>query len=60
MEQCMAMWEQGVNNEGGFTALLLRITTQEEAKNRDQYKETESETTTKRAARAKRLATEGA
>eukprot|EP00972_Heterocapsa_arctica_P096896 14295259-Heterocapsa_arctica.AAC.1 len=60
MEQRMAMWEQGVRNEDGFTALLYRINTQEEANNWDNDKETEGETRSKRVARAKRLATEGA
>eukprot|EP00972_Heterocapsa_arctica_P081680 12039230-Heterocapsa_arctica.AAC.1 len=44
----------------GLRTLLHRINLQEEAKNRDNDKETESEKRSKRAARAKRLATEGA
>eukprot|EP00972_Heterocapsa_arctica_P104740 15436361-Heterocapsa_arctica.AAC.1 len=60
IEQRMASWEQRLRNEEGFTALTYRINTQEEAKNRDHIKETESEKRSKRIARAKRLATEGA
>eukprot|EP00972_Heterocapsa_arctica_P101784 14995469-Heterocapsa_arctica.AAC.1 len=39
----MAAWEHGLRNEEGFTTLLYRIYTQEEAKTRDHVKETESE-----------------
>eukprot|EP00972_Heterocapsa_arctica_P027030 3975261-Heterocapsa_arctica.AAC.1 len=56
----MAAWEHGLRNEEGFTNLFYRSHTQEEAKTRDNTKETESEQITKRAARAKRLAAEGA
>eukprot|EP00972_Heterocapsa_arctica_P084509 12448776-Heterocapsa_arctica.AAC.1 len=56
----MAAWEHGTRNEEGYTSLLYRIHTQEEAKTRDNNKETESEKRTKRAARAQRLAAEGA
>eukprot|EP00972_Heterocapsa_arctica_P085313 12573409-Heterocapsa_arctica.AAC.1 len=60
MEQRMAAWEHGTRNEEGYTSLLYRTHTQEEAKTRDDNKEIESDKRTKKAARAKRLAAEGA